>query len=67
MIWNQTVTLGCVPLSPAIMQDFQDFVSFLAGGQPLPPPEAGTRIASMSMGWTRRMMHSFCCFVRGSV
>ncbi len=32
VIWNHTVTLGCIPLSPAIMQDFQDFVNFLAGG-----------------------------------
>ena len=31
MIQNQTVTLGCVPLSPAVMQDFQDFINFLAG------------------------------------
>ena len=31
MIRNQTVTLGCVPLSPAVMQDFQDFINFLAG------------------------------------
>ena len=31
VIQNQTVTLGCVPLSPAVMEDFQDFVNFLAG------------------------------------
>jgi len=31
VIQNQTVTLGCVPLSPAVMQDFQDFINFLAG------------------------------------
>ncbi|CAK0750651.1 hypothetical protein CVIRNUC_002007 [Coccomyxa viridis] len=30
VIRNQTVTLGCVPLSPAVMQDFQDFINFLA-------------------------------------
>ena len=36
VIRNQTVRLGCVPLSPAILQDFQDFVNFLAG-RLLPP------------------------------
>ena len=36
MIQNQTVTLGCSPLSPAVMQDFQDFVNFLAGLHWLP-------------------------------
>ena len=40
VIWNQTVTLGCVPLNPAVMQDFQDFVNFLAGGQRHFPADA---------------------------
>lgn len=31
IINNQTVTLGCIPLTPPLMQDFQDFVNFLAG------------------------------------
>ena len=31
VINNQTVTLGCIPLTPPLMQDFQDFVNFLAG------------------------------------
>ena len=31
VVQNQTITLGCVPLRPAVMQDFQDFINFLAG------------------------------------
>ena len=55
IINNQTVTLGCIPLTPPLMQDFQDFVNFLAGDTKRPRSfaVATKKEASQSLSFTR--------------